>query len=226
MSTLPYGATITAQTVEAYSHLKEPFRSRWIQCITCRQVPTETVYSVYIPSQSQGDKRSHGVRTECCSEECAHKWIANYEPHFFTPEERAARRQGSEKLPTQETKEIWIQAFRKQGEYPESTERSGKWLIWLQSQNIDRYWQAIREAVEQGKLGDQAKVSTAASKQVKQGKPYVICVYTYDYDDKPDVMRIREGLRNLGIRREIPYKADEDTSALRYGNDYMPKYRA
>jgi hypothetical protein len=39
-------------------------------------------------------------------------------------------------------------------------------------------------------------------------------------------MRIRSVLRDLGIRREIIYKADEDTHRLRYGSDYTPKYRA
>ena len=53
-----------------------------------------------------------------------------------------------------------------------------------------------------------------------------MCVYTYDYEDKADVMRIREELRSLGIRREIIYKADEDTHRLRYGSDYTPIYRA
>lgn len=54
----------------------------------------------------------------------------------------------------------------------------------------------------------------------------MICVYTYDYEDKDDVMRIREVLRDLGIRRPIIYKADEDTTKLKYGNDYTPTYRA
>ena len=225
MLKLPYGATITLEPVHAYSHLKEPLRSRWIQCITCGQVPTDRVYRVSIPSQSQGDKRSHGVRTVCCSEECAQKWAAAYQPHFDTSEE-IEERDSSTLLPTQETRNVWIHARRKTGEYQKSTERSGKWLIWLSAETINRYWQKIREAVEQGRLGDEAKVSTAASHQVKQGKPYVMCVYTYDHADYEDVMRIRQVLRDLGIKREIPYKADEDTSHLRYGADYMPIYRA
>lgn len=31
------------------------------------------------------------------------------------------------------------------------------------------------------------------------GKDYVICVYTYNYKDTKDVMRIRNQLRKLGI---------------------------
>ncbi len=51
MTELPCGAIITPDPVAGYAHLKEPFRSKWIQCITCSQVPTETVYKVHIPSQ-------------------------------------------------------------------------------------------------------------------------------------------------------------------------------
>ena len=89
----------------------------------------------------------------------------------------------------------------------------------------DRYWQKFKESVEQGRLGGEAKVSTVVSRQVKQGKPYVICVYTYDYNDRADVMRIRQVLRDLGIKLPIPCKADEDTNHLRNGMNYTPKYR-
>ncbi len=129
-------------------------------------------------------------------------------------------------IPTQERRHAWIHAFRQIGEYPEPTDRTGKWLIWIAVQNIDRYWQTIKGAVEQGRLGDEAKVSTALKPQARAGKPYVICVYTYDYEDEADVMRVRQVLRELGIQREIIYKADEDTLAGRYGSDYAPKYRA
>ncbi len=55
MNSLPHNATITPLAISEFSHLKEPFRSRWIQCITCKQVPTETVYRVHIPQLTQGD---------------------------------------------------------------------------------------------------------------------------------------------------------------------------
>jgi hypothetical protein len=220
MSDLPHQATITTHPVSDFSHLKEPFRSKWIRCITCKQVPTETVYMVHIPQLTQGDKRSFAVGTVCCSEKCADEWLAKYTPHFHTLEEM----EGSTLLPTQEQKPGWIHCFRKTGMYPDPTRHSGKWLIWLSPETIDRFWTRIKQAVEEGRLGDEAKVSTAGSLN-KKGM-YVICVYTYDYQDKDDVIRIREELRALGIRREIIYKANEDTRALRYGSDYTPKYRA
>ena len=220
-NTLPYGATITPVPVAGFNHLEEPFRSKWIQCIICKQVPTETVYRVHIPSQSQGDKRSLAIGTVCCSEECARQWLARYKPHFYTLE----KMEGSTLLPTQEKKPGWIHCFRQTGFYPDGANRNGKWLIWLSEDTIDRYWTKIKQAVEEGHLVAEAKVSTSGSLSQKHPR-YVICVYTYDYEDRDDVMRIREELRRLGIRREIIYKADEDTLALRYGSNYTPKYRA
>lgn len=54
-----------------------------------------------------------------------------------------------------------------------------------------------------------------------------MCVYTYDWTDEEDVMRVREELRKLGITRKIPYKSDEDTLAGRYykaGDSNLSKY--
>jgi len=46
----------------------------------------------------------------------------------------------------------------------------------------------------------------------------VICVYTYDWTDESDVMRVRAELRNLGIVSKIPYKSDDDTLNGKYAN--------
>ncbi len=207
---------IVPDSVKNYAHLSEPFRSKWIQCFVCKQVPTETVYRVEIPAL--------GVSTSCCSEACAQQWIeSELANDGYT--------QGEENyddptLPTQATRPGWIHARRKHGDYPEDTQFSGKWLIWLSAQAIDRYWQAIKAACEQGRLGGEVKVSKAGNRSQKQGKPFVICVYTYDWSDIIDVMGIRQALRDLGIKRSIPYKADEDTLRLRYGSNYTPIYRA
>lgn len=125
-------------------------------------------------------------------------------------------------LPSQETRSIWIHAFRQVGDYPDPTEFSGKWLVWFHAALIDRYWLKIKDAVEQGYLGDEVKVLTR-----HEGRSWhVICVYTYDWSDIIDCMGIREALRSLGVRQKLKYKADEDTRNLRYGNDYTPIYRA
>jgi Domain of unknown function (DUF1917) len=136
--------------------------------------------------------------------------------------------------PTEISDHAWIYALRKEGSYPAKTERSGKWLIFLGASTIDRYWQKVKAAVEQGQLGEQAKVSTRSQasmppevrrkKEARGDTRFVICVYTYDYEDKDDVMRIRQVLKDLGIARPIRYKADAATRAGSYGNDYQPMY--
>ncbi len=207
---------IVPDSVKNYAHLPEPFRSSWIKCFICKQVPVETVYHVTILAL--------GVSTSCCSEACARAWIASELAN--DGHTRSEENYDDPIPPTQVTRPGWIHARRKHGDYPEDTQFSGKWLIWLSREVIDRYWQAIKAAVEQGRLGNEAKVATGASRRQKQGHPFVICVYTYDYTDIIDVMGIRQVLRDLGIKRSISYKADEDTLRLRYGSNYTPVYRA
>ncbi|MBI5243018.1 MAG: DUF1917 domain-containing protein [Elusimicrobia bacterium] len=130
--------------------------------------------------------------------------------------------------PSQVTDAYWVCAERKTGSYPEPTERNGKWLIFVPLARVDAVWELIRLATEEGRLGDSAKVATARANHnaVDQDKK-VICVYTYDWQDKEDVMRIRAELRTLGIAWEIPYKADADTDAGRYrvaGHTRISKY--
>jgi len=153
----------------------------------------------------------------------------------------------TEGLPSQETRATWLHAFRQTGDYPDSTEFSGKWLVWYHVTRIDRAWLNIKKAVEQGQMGNEAKVLTAYGAEkplprsnrdivlgvlgLQQREPerqafHVICVYTYDWTDIIDVMGIRGELRSLGVKREIAYKADRDTRQRRYGKDYTPIYRA
>jgi hypothetical protein len=111
----------------------------------------------------------------------------------------------------------WIVARRKRGEYPERTTRSGKWLVFVSAAKVDSVWKKIKQAVENGLLGDRAKVSTAKpNPNSRDPNRRVICVFTYNYEDIEDVRRIRQQLRHLGITEKIAYKADEDTRAGKY----------
>lgn len=103
--------------------------------------------------------------------------------------------------------------------YPEDTERSGKWLIFLSNETIDRYWLLIHLSLAMWQLGRVAKVTTGLK---KPGKDHVICVYTYDYADRADVMRIRQTLYDLGIHRPIVYKSNEQTRQGLYGANFGP----
>ena len=42
----------------------------------------------------------------------------------------------------------WIYVTRKKGEYPETTMRSGKWLIFINPERLDLLWKKIKHAWE------------------------------------------------------------------------------
>lgn len=99
-------------------------------CMVCVQPLGEVAYELNI-----------GV--EICSEEHVRQWLqTQYRPTVI--------RRSTKGVPTQVTKDVWIYASRQKGEYPKPAWNSGKWLIWLSAANIDRYWEIIKEAVEQG----------------------------------------------------------------------------
>jgi len=99
----------------------------------------------------------------------------------------------------------WESAYRKTGNYPNSTINSGKWLIFVNKTKIEQLWKKIKEATETGKLGAESKVFTFNHKE------WIICVYTYDGTDHTDKNHIREELRDMGIINEIRYKTDRET---------------
>jgi len=122
----------------------------------------------------------------------------------------------------------WIYAHRKKGDYPEASHNPGKWLIFVAEKEVDEAWEKIRDATQEGKLGQASKVATAKDNPLAgRSTNKVICVYTYDWTNREDVMRIREELRKLGITNKIPYKADEDTLSGKYritGHTKISKY--
>jgi hypothetical protein len=95
--------------------------------------------------------------------------------------------------------------------------RPGKWLIFVSRSRVDALWESVRRAVQGGRLGHAAKVSTALPDPLSPDpKKHVICVYTADEDNPTDVRRVRDALRALGITWKIPYKSDRATRAGQY----------
>ena len=116
--------------------------------------------------------------------------------------------------PTDCTASWWLYAesWRK---YKKATKNSGKWCIFIEPKFIDAAWEQISDATQRGLLGGRTKCSTKKGWKGK-GNDYVIIVYTYDYKDTTDVMRIREELRELGFTKPMSYKTDADTKAKKY----------
>ena len=91
----------------------------------------------------------------------------------------------------------------------------GKWLIYRNDSEVDDVWKRIAKSTFNGELGVSAKVSTA----MQNNRRYVICVYTSNYLDLEDVMRVREKLELLGFTEKLCYKPDIYT----YLNIYYKK---
>jgi hypothetical protein len=130
--------------------------------------------------------------------------------------------------PSKNCSDYWLFAKRSKGTYPRSNMKSGKWLVFADIKEIDDIWAKIKTATENGLLGGSSKVSTAKPNPnaVNKNKK-VVCVYTYDYTDKDDVMRIREEMRKIGILSKIPYKTDKATLKGEYqvkGNTSISTY--
>lgn len=119
-----------------------------------------------------------------------------------------------EDAPSDCTASWWLYAESRR-KYKKATKNSGKWLCFCPPEHIDAAWEQVKDATEQGLLGGRTKCSTHKGWKGK-GNDYVICVYTYDYKDTTDVMRIREELRELGFTKPMPYKTDADTKAKKY----------
>ena len=91
---------------------------------------------------------------------------------------------------------------------PEGMQRPGKWLVFLSRSRIDALWASVKRAVQGGRLGHLAAVTTALPHPSSTDpKKHVLFVYTRDADDPADVRRVRETLRQLGVSWKIPYKA-------------------
>lgn len=96
------------------------------------------------------------------------------------------------------------------------TDRCGKWLVFVPEKFINAAWEQIKDATEKGLLGGSSKCSTLKGRKNGPGSDYVCCVFTYDWRDEKDVMRVREALRELGFTKPLPYKTDADTIAGKY----------
>jgi hypothetical protein len=128
---------------------------------------------------------------------------------------RSALRSGdmsaSNPIPSTFSEDYWIDAHGPSAA-PQAADRGGKWLLFVDRENVDEVWKKISQAVRTGGLGPSAKVSTARANPLSR-KPdkHVIYVYTLDAEDENDVHRVRDHLRQLGFQAPIAYKTNKAT---------------
>ena len=119
--------------------------------------------------------------------------------------------------PSKTTQTYWI-VQDAPGSAPEAIEdeNAGKWLIFQEPDQVDAVWKKVRDATVALELGISAKISTAKPNPDSRDARKVIYVYTKDWADEPDVMRVREKLRELGFVDRIGYKRNIETFAGEY----------
>jgi hypothetical protein len=95
-------------------------------------------------------------------------------------------------------------------ECPQLTENSGKWLVYCYADELIKTWKKIANATEKGKLGWYSKVMSEGGPHGVNPNVGVICVATYDSEDKDYVARIAWRLRKLGVvpKGVLNYKKD------------------
>lgn len=120
-------------------------------------------------------------------------------------------------IPTKTLQMYWI-VQDAPGSAPEAIEDedAGKWLIFQEPEQVDASWVKVRDATVAGDLGISAKVSTAKPNPDSRDNRKVIYVYTRNWADEADVMRVRQKLRDLGFSDRIGYKRNLETFAGEY----------
>lgn len=125
-------------------------------------------------------------------------------------------------LPSQEFDEYWIDdLYEGKIKMLKNTKNSGKWLIFVPTENLDATWGIIFKLLKEGKLWLYAKTATmkpnpnAPDLNIK-----VICVYTANYKNKKNVVDILWTLWEAGVKipKVFNYKADRDTGGTKYAN--------
>ena len=125
--------------------------------------------------------------------------------------------EGEGVIPLKTTQMYWI-VLDAPDSAPEAIEdeNAGKWLIFQEPDAVDAAWKKVRDATVSLELGISAKVSTAKPNPDSRDNRKVIYVYTKDWADEADVMRVREKLRELGFVDRIGYKRNIETFAGEY----------
>jgi len=95
---------------------------------------------------------------------------------------------------------------------------NGKWLCFAPVAEIDALWARIARATHSGTLGISAKVGP---RDEEEGDYQVISIFTENYLENASVMKVRDGLRRLGVKQKIAYKPNVYTHCRVYrGNEW------
>ncbi len=111
-------------------------------------------------------------------------------------------------VPSEMAAVYWIEAKRREGEYPAPTANAGEWRVKLRVEDADAVWERVKALTVAGELGYKSKVSTRPAAGQADPDERLLCARTYDAADGADVARVGEALRALGLTA-LEYVADK-----------------
>jgi len=121
-------------------------------------------------------------------------------------------RDGEGVIPSRTKRIYWISQDAPDSPTDAATsEKGGKWLVFVEMDVVDKLWKEIRNATANSQLGLSAKVSTAKPNPDSRDDRCVIYVFTGNWEDEDEVMGIRERLKELGVTWRIGYKRNIET---------------
>lgn len=115
--------------------------------------------------------------------------------------------------PSEWNDDYWIYCLNRKY-YLSDKATLGKWCIYGKHSVLDKVWKKLIPIVENNDIINCAKIRTGSVSLLevlkgKNNKTSVICVYTYDFNNKEDVFKVRDLLRSIGIRTIIKYKTEQ-----------------
>ncbi|MEM9951654.1 MAG: putative phosphothreonine lyase domain-containing protein [Chloroflexota bacterium] len=108
----------------------------------------------------------------------------------------------NEAVPSKVPGVYWIEAKNPNADQS-PTARAGEFQISTNVDDVDAQWATIKSATEAGQLGYKSKVSTSPTDGTPHGKQRLIVVRTIDAEDKDDVQRVENQLRDLGFEAMV-----------------------
>lgn len=102
----------------------------------------------------------------------------------------------------------WIEAKRSEGDHPAPTAKAGEWRVPLIVATADEAWEQVKALTVAGKLGYKSKISTRPAAGQAGPDQRLLCVRTYDADDRADVERVKSKLLAIGLTG-MEYVADK-----------------
>jgi hypothetical protein len=111
-------------------------------------------------------------------------------------------------LPSKVSDRSWLYVTDKS--HVHNPSNVGKWMLFLKKHGqLDKWWIKIHNLILNGHLGHEAKVSTMMKNEHETNEDDgVIIIYTDNYEDRNDVKRVLDQLREIGVNWKIYYKTD------------------